>query len=110
MTYVRNKAVKNFLRQKGFEVEQKVEALFVRNLGKGAGSLPLRSWINLVNSWSFPYPSTASLKSFQPMIAEKCRYGSPRLFGVISVDMKLVEKVDYTAPMICIILVNLSHK
>lgn len=35
MTYVRNEAVKNFLRQEGFEIEQKVEALFVRNLGKG---------------------------------------------------------------------------
>lgn len=35
MTYVRDEAVKNFLGQEGFEIEQKGEALFVRNLGKG---------------------------------------------------------------------------
>lgn len=32
---MRNEAVKNFLGQEIFEVEQKVEALFVRDLGKG---------------------------------------------------------------------------
>jgi hypothetical protein len=35
MTYVRNEAIKNFLGQEGFEIEQKVEAFFVWNLGKG---------------------------------------------------------------------------
>ena len=44
-----------------------------------SGSLPLRSGISFVNSWSSPNSLIESERAFHPTIAEKSRAGSPWL-------------------------------
>jgi hypothetical protein len=60
-----------------------------------SGSFPLRSITSLVNSWSWPKCSTESVKAFQPIIAEKCRYGSPCLFLTVS-ELKILVEATLT--------------